>query len=161
MRKVLAGRGLALTACWSVRMPNNYILMKGFGVDSEAVRDAKLSAAPAAVDAIIGAIREGRQGGDYIVGTHPYIKSRVINALFRKYLAGPDSRSQFHVTDACVGCGQCASICPVGIISMKDGRPVWERGCVQCTACINRCPVKAIEYGSASLNQGRYHHPDL
>lgn len=161
MREVLASRGLALTACWSVRMPNDYILMKGFGVDSDEVRDAKLSAAPATVDAIIAAIREGKPFVNYVTGTHTFVKSRIINALFRKFLAGPDSRNQFYVTDACIGCGQCASVCPVGIISMKDGRPVWGRGCVQCSGCINRCPVKAIEYGEASKGQGRYHHPDL
>lgn len=159
----LSRKNLRLTACWSVQMPNNYILMKGFGVDRPEVRDAKLAAAPSQTDRIAAAIRSGRPGSyvHYVAGTHLKLKSRVVNPLFRRFLAGPDSRTKFHVSDACIGCGLCAKVCPTGTVAMHDGRPVWGRGCVQCTACINRCPVRAIDYGSVSQSQGRYHHPEL
>ena len=57
MREALSRRGLPLTACWSVRMPNNYILMKGFGVDSDEVRETKLHTAPMEVRDVEAAIR--------------------------------------------------------------------------------------------------------
>ena len=159
--EALRKRHLPLTGCWSVRMPNNYILMKGFGVDPDDVREVKLAAAPAAVDAVAAAIRNGDTGVHLTVGTQPWLKSRLISPLFRRFLAGPDSRTKFHVSEACIGCGLCERVCPTGTVMMKDGRPEWGRGCVQCTACINRCPVRAIDYGGITQGQGRYHHPDL
>lgn len=159
--KTLRDRGLPLTACWSVRMPNNYILMKGFGVDPDEVRETKLHTAPQELESIIAAIRGQRQYSHYTVGTRPWLKSRVINPLFRRFLAGPDSRTEFRVGDSCIGCGLCARSCPTGTVTMRDGRPVWGRGCVQCTACINRCPVRAIDWGDITRSQGRYHHPEL
>ena len=142
-------------------MPNNYILMKGFGVDPDDVRDAKLAAAPAAVEAVAEDIRAGKGGVHMVTGTQPWLKSRLINPLFRSFLAGPDSRTKYHVSASCIGCGLCERVCPTGTVTMKDGRPEWGRGCVQCTACIHRCPVRAIDYGTITQNQGRYCHPDL
>lgn len=163
----LARRGLPLTACWSVRMPNNYLLMKGFGVDTDEVAAAKLASAPHVTEAVAEAIRKGSgpAGGTgyrhYLTGTQPWLKSHVINPLFRRFLAGPDSRTKFHVSDACIGCGLCARVCPTGAVTMSDRHPVWGRGCVQCTACINRCPVMAIDWGNITQAQGRYRHPEL
>ncbi len=157
----LSRRGIDLTACWSVRMPNNYILMKGFGVDSDEVRETKLLTAPNEVRAVVDAIKGVKEYRSYLIGTHPWLKSRVISRLFRHFLAGPDSKTKFHVSDACIGCGLCARACPTGTVVMQDGRPVWGRGCVQCTACINRCPVRAIDWGNITQQQGRYRHPEL
>ena len=159
MRETLSRRGLPLTACWSVRMPNNYILMKGFGVDTDEVRETKLRTAPQEIQDIIAAIKGQGQYSHYVVGSMPWLKSRVISSLFRRFMAGPGSRTEFHVSDDCIGCGLCARSCPTGTVTMQDGRPVWGRGCVQCTACINRCPVRAIDWGKITQEQGRYHHP--
>ncbi|MDY5562857.1 MAG: EFR1 family ferrodoxin, partial [Sodaliphilus sp.] len=49
MAKALSRRGFTLLSAHSVQMPNNYINMKGFDVDSDAVRTAKLKVAPARV----------------------------------------------------------------------------------------------------------------
>ena len=78
--------------------------MKGFGVDPDDVRDAKLAAAPAAVEAVAEAIRAGEGGVHLVTGTQPWLKSRLINPLFRSFLAGPDSRTKYHVSDSCIGC---------------------------------------------------------
>lgn len=57
--KQLRRRGVVLTSAFSVQMPNNYILLPGFDVDSPAVEREKLSAASARVQEIADAVRKG------------------------------------------------------------------------------------------------------
>ncbi len=49
------------------------------------------------------------------------------------------------ITNECIGCGSCESVCPFGAISMKDDKAVIGDACTQCGACIETCPVGAIE----------------
>ena len=48
------------------------------------------------------------------------------------------------VTDlgACVDCGTCAKVCPMGTV--RDGRPWDSLGiCIKCQACVEACPTGA------------------
>lgn len=159
MRKALAKKGITLTDAFSVIMPNNYILMPGFDVDSKALEEQKLKEAPAAVAAIAEAIREKKKVNLYNKGSWPGLKSYCIYPLFANFAIGKNS---FRVTDNCISCGLCERICPTGTITLNESKlPVWADTCVQCVACIHRCPVHAIEYGMISIKKGRYHHPDI
>lgn len=157
--KALSRKGISLQGAYSVQMPNNYILMKGFGIDSEELANAKLDDAPNRITLIVDAIISGRDGADlYVRGGMPSVKTGVVYKLFGSFAV---KRVKFHALDTCVGCGHCANICPTSNITMRDGRPVWGDDCVQCVACIHRCPHNAIEYGNVSVGQGRYRHPDV
>lgn len=156
--KQLRRRGVVLTSAFSVQMPNNYILLPGFDVDSPAVEREKLSAASARVQEIADAVRKGGGHRLYFSGKWPALKS-VLYPMFVKYAR---SQNRFYATDACINCGKCIRLCPAGVITADaTGRPQWQKkGCVQCLACIHRCPCRAIEYGRISEQKGRYHHPD-
>lgn len=48
------------------------------------------------------------------------------------------------VTDACVGCGKCASSCYLGAIEIREGRASIGELCRVCGRCASACPTKAI-----------------
>lgn len=159
MARYLRRRGIQATACYSVAMPNTYILMKGFGTDSPELAESKLQAAPRRMEEIIRSIAQGNknQGRWYERGTHPALKSGLVYPLFIRFAI---RNCKFYATEKCISCGVCVKVCPTSNIRMVDGRPQWSKDCVQCTACIHHCPVRAIEYGNVSQGQGRYLHPD-
>lgn len=51
----------------------------------------------------------------------------------------------FVISDACVVCGACESQCPVGAISMGDGKYEIDASvCISCGSCAGTCPTGSI-----------------
>lgn len=46
------------------------------------------------------------------------------------------------VSDACIDCGHCADVCPMGSISRENVRE-YVGICIKCCACEKKCPVGA------------------
>ncbi len=81
--------------------------------------------------------------------TRPHIADRVISriGLLEKRHSGFFG-SRLYATDACTGCGWCAAHCPVGNISLQNGKPLFGENCVICLRCVYECPKKAIMPGA-------------
>jgi len=48
-------------------------------------------------------------------------------------------------TQICTACGHCPKACPVGAVTVKDGRPVFDlEKCIRCFCCAELCPERAI-----------------
>lgn len=65
----------------------------------------------------------------------------------------------FCVSDACTGCGLCASHCPSHAIELSDEthKPKWVRAeCMLCLRCLHHCPHEAIDYGRWTRGKSRY-----
>lgn len=56
------------------------------------------------------------------------------------------SEKYFTVTDACIGCGVCVSVCPRNNYELTAQGVRTQGDCEFCFACIQNCPQKAIRF---------------
>ena len=140
-----------LSSCYSLVMPNNYIL--GSDTDEEGEIREKITAARAELERISGEIQ--RQEKVYRVheGAMAGLKSGLVNFGFNRFAR---SAKPFFTEDSCNSCGLCVRNCPAHAITLQDGKPVWAAQCYQCLRCINECPQQAIQYGKSTAGRRRY-----
>lgn len=84
-----------------------------------------------------------------MLGSTPWYKTTMESWLSTGTM---ESLFQPCVTDRCIGCGICASVCPKGLFRIvaaveKKGlvaRADRAAGCCECLACVKQCPARAI-----------------
>ena len=135
-----------------VVMPENYIAMFSAPTPEQA-RPIIAAAEPALITA-----GEWIKAGKAFPEPHSSLNDKVIsgpvNPLFYALCVKDKA---FAAGEKCTGCGRCAALCPLGNITLQNGKPLWGGDCTHCMACINHCPVEAIEYGNKSKGKPRYH----
>lgn len=149
--------GKPIDAMYSLIMPNNYVLLPGFSVDTAEVAESKLQHAPERISVIASQIKHRLTGvNDVHTGSMPALRSMVW-LLFVRWGINP---KKWHASDACIGCGKCAKVCPCANITYDDAsRPVWGNECASCCACFHVCPTRAIDYGSITKDKKQYLFP--
>ena len=150
-------RGWKCDAGFSVIMPNNYVLLPGFDVDSKEIEERKLTDAIPKLAEIGSMFEEGKEVFQCHEGSFPFIKTKIINPFFTKW--GISAR-KFHTTDACIACKRCEKACPMNNIVMVGWKPVWGTDCTSCLACYHICPQNAVQYGSVTGKKGEYFNPN-
>lgn len=158
IREALARVGLQLNAGYSVNMPDSYVCLPGFDVDTDEERKRKFSLFPTRVAEIADKIARRQEVMDIKRGACAWIKTNVLGWYFRKRLI---TDKPFRTTDDCIGCGTCVSVCPLGNITLgSDARPEWHGHCTGCLACYHHCPTRAIRFGRRTERKGQYLYPE-
>lgn len=154
-RKLLDRRGWKAQSAYSVTMPNTYICMKGFDVDNQELEENKISQSDARISYIAESINvEAIPVTDVVRGSWAWVKTAIVYPYFKRFCMSP---KPFHVTNACVACGRCAKVCPLGNIKLSDERrPFWGRKCALCLRCYHACPVHAVAYGRTTEDKGQF-----
>ena len=155
-RDLCVEKGLVCMGTAQIVMPENYIAMFSAPQADEA-RQIVAKAEPS-IDRAIAAIQSNQPFAPTRNNLYDRFMSGSVNPIFYKCFVKADA---FTVSDACIGCGQCAKLCPMNNVTLKNGKPVWGKNCTHCMACICYCPVSAIEYGKKSVGQPRYHFEAL
>ena len=155
-RELCAEKAISCMGTAQIVMPENYIAMFSAPQADEA-RQIVAKAEPD-IDRAIDAIQANQPFAPTRNNLYDRFMSGPVNPIFYKFFVKADA---FNVSDACIGCGQCAKRCPMNNITLKNGKPLWGKDCTHCMACICYCPVSAIEYGKKSVGQPRYHFEAL
>lgn len=153
-RKLIANRSWRTGNAYSIIMPNTYVLMKGFDVDTTEVAKRKIDEAPRAIAEIAERIANGVCGDILVRGSWPWFKTHIIHPYFKRFCMSP---KHFRSNGRCIGCGRCAKECPMSNITMKPtGQPLWHSRCALCLRCYHICPVDAVTYGKTTNGKGQY-----
>lgn len=152
-RRELRSKGLSLDAAFSVIMPETYINLPGFVLDTDERARRKIADAEPVISEIAAAVAERRRVSHVLRGSFAFLKSRIVNPLFYRFII---TDSKFRADESCIGCGRCEHLCPLGNIALIDGRPVWRGNCTNCMACYHGCPEQAIHFGRQTDGKGQY-----
>ena len=146
--------GRKLDAAFSVLMPDVYVCLPGFDVDSKEECREKFQKEEIAVKEIANCIKERKQVRQLKRGPFPWTKTYILRPLFNRYLL---TDKYFNVdASKCISCGRCQKNCPVGNILLVDERPQWQSHCAGCLACYHACPYHAINFGNQTQKKGQY-----
>lgn len=157
--KDVAARGIHVDSAISLIMPESYVGLPFMDVDKVAKERQKKDVATKRLEKFVGDIKQRRRGiHDIHTGRWPRINSRLIGEAFVRWTI---TDRPFHVvTDRCIGCGKCTSVCPVEDIRLNNDRhPEWlhNGNCLTCFACYHHCPTHAIEFGGRTKKKGQYY----
>lgn len=153
-RKKLREKGLKLNACLSVKMPETYVGMAGFKLDTEENAQRKITEADATLTRFIPRLANNEQFSEMIVGGFAWLKTYVVNPGFNR---SATDDSKYRINEKCISCGKCVKTCPLQNITLENGHPKWLGHCTMCMACYHHCPTNAIQYGKATEGKGQYY----
>ena len=156
LEKIAYAKDMAYMGACGVPMPNNYIIGGNLQIKDEA--EIKINASLPLLKTLSDRIMTGAMIDKFDDTPFAGLASGAVNYMFNKFFI---SSNKFIVSEDCVSCGRCESVCPVNNVRLSPtGVPHFDRYCLNCFSCVNRCPQKAINIGKKTEEKNRYVCPE-
>jgi uncharacterized protein len=110
-------------------------------VDGRFVKSAPMGSDLVKADALFSV---AHFKGHEVTGFGGTLKNLGMGCASRAGKLDMHSTTKPYVKPSCVGCGVCASWCPVEAISVAKTAEIDEEKCIGCAECIAVCPHKAV-----------------
>lgn len=166
LRKSIQQMGGKLSGGFVVSMPNNGIITETITPERHSKMRNDWNAKLKEINDYVAARREGKIETSNIL-THFILSGLFIRAIPKLVglekevvLRGWESFA-FTSDGKCTGCGVCVLVCPMCNVTLEGGKPSWGKDCLGCFACLQWCPEESIQAGRITVNQSRYHNPDV
>ena len=159
LRDDLQQVGVNLDSVYSVIMPETYNFPFIDQIDIPETAQRKIADAREQLAAMIPGIVSRTRGEKNINKSRwPRTNSIMLGGFFLKHWV---TDCKFTVdTTACIRCGKCQQVCPVGNIDCGAGNPPeWQHNglCTTCFSCYHHCPVHAIDFAGRTRGKRQYY----
>lgn len=147
-------KGLRYMGCADFKMPRNYIVSNAYPPNDTPEIEKRIRDTIRQLPEVAAEIKAGRR----LKSRHIWLFEILITLPFTPIWSRlRQPVSGFQVSDKCISCGKCERGCPLNVIALRGGKPVWNgKSCAHCMACIQNCPTQAIEFGDVTRGRPRY-----
>ncbi len=144
--KILGGLHIKMPDC----IGDVKLLKKSFEENKELVKRAD-----AKIESLATKIKCGKYPQD---GLHFF--DRIVGCIGQRLWFRRKTKNysdKLKISYNCIGCGQCANLCPMGNIILKNNKAFAGNRCTMCYRCIGLCPKQAITLlGNSVIEQCRF-----
>jgi flavodoxin/Pyruvate/2-oxoacid:ferredoxin oxidoreductase delta subunit len=164
--KTIQSQGGKLAAGFAIQMPHNGIAWETATAEKQKEMFDNWKTKLETIKDYVTEREEGKiETSNMFVNfflTGLFIKAtpKLLSLLKQVILKGWNSL-EFISDEKCDGCGVCAKVCLMNNISIVNDKPSWADNCLICFACLQWCPKEAIQLGTVTVKQKRYHHPEV
>jgi len=153
-RRLAQSKGLRYCGSADFKMPRNYLISTAYPPLETPEIESRIRSACQKLPETAEALRAGGQLSSRHIWLWEILVTLPFVPVWARFRQGT---GDFSVTAACISCGKCERGCPLKVIRMRDGKPVWDAPrCAHCMSCIQNCPAGAIEYGRRTQGLERY-----
>lgn len=154
LRRIISQKGMRFMGYAEFKLPSNHITNKSHKEIDEAEIRKRIKTSLQKAESAAETIKKGSA----FKNRHIFVLEYFITVPVAPVLCYLNQGTkEFRAKENCLSCGKCVNLCPMNVISMQNGKPVWlKERCSHCMSCIQNCPVEAIEYGKITEGKKRY-----
>lgn len=154
LKGIIKRKNMAFMGYAEFKLPSNHITNKSHKVIGADEIKERIKTSLDKADEIAEVIKNGGSFKNRHIFFLEYAATLPVAPLLCHINQGTEG---FWIKDSCIFCGKCEKLCPMNVISIQDGKPVWNiKRCAHCMSCIQNCPVEAIEYKDITKERKRY-----